>query len=77
MPSMLLGLKRDLRTEAAATVVPYEAYRVAQELRCDRYAECSAVTGELLDEVLEDIAIIGAKTTTEAGALNEPNCSIL
>ncbi|KAI9849771.1 MAG: hypothetical protein M1830_007088, partial [Pleopsidium flavum] len=48
IPVMLLGLKRDLRVEDEHTIYPQEAYRIAQEMRCDRYAECSAVTGELM-----------------------------
>ena len=28
-------------------VYPQEALRVAQEMRCDRYCECSALTGEV------------------------------
>ena len=47
-----------------------KGYRFAQEMRCDRYAECSAVTGELMREVMEDIARTAAKTTTEAGGLS-------
>lgn len=30
-------------------VYPQEALRIAQEMRCDRYCECSAVTGEVSD----------------------------
>ncbi|KAF5847511.1 hypothetical protein GGP41_000224 [Bipolaris sorokiniana] len=43
----------------------------AQQMLCDRYAECSALTGELCREVLEDIAKTSAKTTTEAGAKSQ------
>ena len=50
---------------------------MAQEMRCDCYAECSAVTGELLSEVFEDMARIAAKTTTKQGALREPSCRIM
>lgn len=46
-------------------------------MRCDRYAECSALTGELMKEVFEDIARTAAKTTTEAGGLSEDSCVIL
>ncbi|MCJ1398475.1 hypothetical protein MMC11_001675 [Xylographa trunciseda] len=77
IPVMLLGLKRDLRVECDGIIYPQEAYRIAQEMRCDRYAECSAVTGEFMNEVFEDIARLAAKTTTERGALSEPACSMM
>ncbi|KXL51323.1 hypothetical protein M433DRAFT_140772 [Acidomyces richmondensis BFW] len=48
-------------------VYPQEALRVAQEMRCDRYCECSALTGELCREVFEDIAKTAVMTTTEMG----------
>lgn len=82
MPVMVLGLKRDLRREWTDTdkssVMPQEALRVAQEMRCDRYAECSAVTGELCHEVLEDVARTAARTTTEKGAKTQgTDCVIM
>ncbi|KAI6914688.1 hypothetical protein D0869_16271 [Hortaea werneckii] len=46
---------------------PQEALRIAQEMRCDRYCECSALTGELFREVVEDLARTAALTTTEQG----------
>lgn len=46
-------------------------------MRCDRYAECSALTGELMNEVFEDIARTAAKTTTDAGGLSTPICVII
>lgn len=48
-----------------------KAYRIAQELHCDRYAECSATTGELMAEAFEDIAALAAKTITENEAGQE------
>ena len=54
-----------------------KGYRIAQEMRCDRYAECSALTGELMDEVSEDIARTAAKTTTEAGGLSSGGCGLM
>ena len=78
MPVMLLGLKRDLRKEEEGMIWPQEAYRIAQEMRCDRYAECSAVTGELMHEVFEDIAKVAAKTTTAAGGQSQGStCTIM
>ena len=47
-------------------------------MRCDRYAECSALTGELMREVFEDIARVAALTTTEKGGQSEgPGCLVL
>ncbi|KIY03646.1 uncharacterized protein Z520_00337 [Fonsecaea multimorphosa CBS 102226] len=84
MPVMLLGLKRDERTEqrredgSFECVMPQEGLRAAQEMHCDRYAECSALTGELMWEVLEDITRTAARTTTEGGGLSRANsCSVM
>ncbi|KAI4106019.1 MAG: hypothetical protein L6R37_002382 [Teloschistes peruensis] len=77
VPVMLLGLKRDARVEELGVIYPQEGYRIAQEMRCDRYAECSAVTGELISEVFEDIARTAAKTKTEAGGLTQGGCTLM
>ncbi|CAG8295267.1 unnamed protein product [Penicillium olsonii] len=78
LPVMMLGLKRDLRREGEGIIYPQEGYRIAQELRCDRYAECSAVTGELLAETFEDLARLAAMTTTEEGGQSAgTSCVIL
>jgi len=74
IPVMVLGLKRDLRNEEDGVIYPQEGLKVAQDLRCDRYAECSATTGELMNQVIEDIARTAAKTTTEAGGLSQGGC---
>ncbi len=73
---MLLGLKRDLRSEddPNGIIYPQEGYRIAQEMRCDRYLECSAITGELVHEVFEDICRTAAKSTKEGGGLSEGGC---
>lgn len=84
-PVMLLGLKRDLRTDEideqtgeTRCVMPEEGFKAAVEMRCDKYAECSAVTGELLWEAVEDITRVAAKTTTEGGGLSQENsCCIM
>ncbi|KZF25278.1 P-loop containing nucleoside triphosphate hydrolase protein [Xylona heveae TC161] len=78
LPIMLLGLKRDLRVVDENTIYPQEAHRIAQEMRCDRYAECSAVTGELIFEVFEDIARTAAMTSKKpGGGLSEgPTCTV-
>ena len=77
IPIMLLGLKRDLRVEEEGVIIPQEGHRIAAEMRADQYAECSAMTGELMNEVFEDIARRAAKTTTEAGGMGEMNCGIM
>lgn len=46
-------------------------------MRCDRYGECSAMTGELVHEVFEDIARTAAKTKTEAGGLSAGGCVLM
>ena len=58
-------------------ITPLKGLRIAQEMRCDRYAECSAVTGELLREVMEDIAKTAAKTTTQSGGQSEGGCHLM
>ncbi|KAF2278884.1 P-loop containing nucleoside triphosphate hydrolase protein [Westerdykella ornata] len=88
LPVMVLGLKRDLRREwteeekkdggRGESTMPQEGLAVAQELLCDRYAECSALTGELCREVLEDVAKTCAKTTTVKGAKSAgANCLVM
>ena len=54
-----------------------QSYRIAQELRCDRYAECSAVTGELLAETFEDVVRLAGMTTTEKGGQTEGGCIVM
>ncbi|KAI9934312.1 hypothetical protein ASPWEDRAFT_38152 [Aspergillus wentii DTO 134E9] len=77
IPIMMLGLKRDLRVDGEGLIYPQESYRIAQELRCDRYAECSAVTGELLAETFEDLARLAGMTTTTTGGQTNGGCTIL
>ncbi|PYH40251.1 putative Rho-like small GTPase [Aspergillus saccharolyticus JOP 1030-1] len=76
IPIMVVGLKRDLRVESEGVIYPQESYRIAQELRCDRYAECSAVTGELLAETFEDIARMAGMTLTAAGGQSKGGCVV-
>jgi len=64
---MVLGLKRDLRKEwtdeeksaygKGESVMPQEGLGIAQRMRVDRYAECSALTGELCREVVQDVVM--------------------
>ncbi|KAF1837701.1 P-loop containing nucleoside triphosphate hydrolase protein [Decorospora gaudefroyi] len=81
LPVMVLGLKRDLRRQWRRTgggdgakgesVMPHEGVQLAQSMLCDLYAECSAQTGELCREVLEDVARTCAKSTTVGGAKSQ------
>ena len=41
------GIGEDDVLNGRRMVYPQEALRVAQEMRCDRYCECSAVTGDV------------------------------
>lgn len=65
------------RKGKGSSVMPQEGLNTAQELLCDRYAECSALTGELCREVLEDVAKLCARTTTEKGAKSEGGCVVM
>ncbi|KOS21837.1 GTP-binding protein rhoA [Escovopsis weberi] len=79
LPIIVLGLKRDLRSEQDPNgiIYPHDAYRAAQEIRADRYVECSAVTGELVRLAFEDICKTAVGTTTARGGQSEGGCTIL
>ncbi|KAK4166677.1 GTP-binding protein RHO4 [Cladorrhinum sp. PSN259] len=79
LPLLVLGLKRDLRSEddPNGIIYPQEAYAKAQEMRADKYMECSAVTGELMTEVFDDICATALKTTTDAGGQSEGGCVMM
>jgi Ras family protein A len=79
VPILLLGLKRDLRSETDPNgiIYPQEAYRIAQEMRCDKYMECSAVTGELVAEVFEDICRTAALCAEDKGGRSEGGCQVM
>jgi Ras family protein len=79
LPLVVLGLKRDLRSETDPNgiIYPQEAYRIAQEMRTDRYVECSAVTGELLKPAFEDICATAVDTTTAAGGQTPGGCALM
>lgn len=74
-----MGLKRDLRTEddPNGTLYPQEAYRVASEMRVDKYMECSAVTGELLQLAFEEICQMAVMTTTAEGGQSDGGCRVM
>jgi Rho family protein len=63
VPIILVGLKKDLRTDRNAIedvrkrssrfVDPQEAENIARQIGARRYLECSALTGEGVDDVFE------------------------
>jgi Ras homolog gene family, member A len=64
-------------TDPNGVIYPQEAYRVAQEMRADRYVECSAVTGELVQMAFEDICSTAVKTrSAKGGGQSEGGCTI-
>ena len=79
IPVLVLGLKRDLREENnPASIFPHEGATIAQDMRCDKYCEGSAITGELGDLVFKDIAETAAGTlTAQGGRTPGPDCTIL
>ncbi|KAI2632104.1 P-loop containing nucleoside triphosphate hydrolase protein [Hypoxylon sp. NC1633] len=79
LPIIVVGLKRDLRSESDpnGTIYPQEAYKVSQEMRVDKYVECSAVTGELLKLAFEEICNAATKTVAADGGLSEGGCVIV
>lgn len=59
-------------------VLPEEGLQIAQEMRADRYAECSALTGELCKEVFQDIVQMAVGTTKGAGGgKTEQACAVM
>ncbi|KAK6826049.1 hypothetical protein PG990_002637 [Apiospora arundinis] len=78
LPIIVLGLKRDLRSETDPNgiIYPQEAYRVSQEMRADKYVECSSVTGELFKLAFEEICSTAMKTRTADGGQSEGGCVI-
>lgn len=79
LPLAVLGLKRDLRVEddPNGTIYPQEAAAVASAMRADRYAECSAVTGELLQLAFEEICQMAAMTSTAEGGQSAGGCCVM
>jgi GTPase SAR1 family protein len=79
LPIVILGLKRDLRSETDpnGVIYPQEGYQVAQAMRADRYVECSAETGELLGMAFHDICMTAAATRSGNGfGLDDQGCSV-
>ncbi|PHH71308.1 hypothetical protein CDD82_6592 [Ophiocordyceps australis] len=78
LPIIIAGLKRDLRCESDpnGVIYPQEAYQMAQAVRADRYVECSALTGELVELAFEDICRTAFKTLREPGGQSEGACLV-
>ncbi|KAF7533870.1 hypothetical protein G7Z17_g13449 [Cylindrodendrum hubeiense] len=79
LPLIVLGLKRDLRSEKDPNgiIYPQEAYQVSQAMRADRYVECSAVTGELLKLAFEDLCKTAMAPMSASGNQGEGACSVM
>lgn len=79
IPILILGLKRDLRSETDPNgiIYPQEAYQAAQSMRVDRYMECSAMTGELVKLAFEDICTTAVKTRSASGGQSEGGCVVM
>ncbi|KAI1245286.1 hypothetical protein MGN70_012176 [Eutypa lata] len=79
LPVIVVGLKRDLRSEddPNGIIYPQEGYKVSQEMRADKYVECSAITGELLKLAFEEICKTAAQTVTDEGGQSEGGCTLL
>ncbi|KAI0469287.1 P-loop containing nucleoside triphosphate hydrolase protein [Xylaria cf. heliscus] len=79
IPIIVVGLKRDLRSETDPNgiIYPQEGYKVSQAMRADKYVECSAVTGELLKLAFEEICKTAAQTKSEAGGQSEGGCRLM
>ncbi|OIW27236.1 P-loop containing nucleoside triphosphate hydrolase protein [Coniochaeta ligniaria NRRL 30616] len=79
LPVLVLGLKRDLRSESDPNgiIYPQEGHQAAQEMRADMYMECSAQTGELLPQVFEDICRRAMKTASSEGGQSDGGCCLM
>lgn len=79
LPVLVLGLKRDLRSESDPNgiIYPQEGHQAAQEMRADMYMECSALTGELLPQVFEDICRRAMKTASSEGGQSDGGCTLM
>ncbi|KAI1266162.1 P-loop containing nucleoside triphosphate hydrolase protein [Xylariaceae sp. FL1019] len=79
VPVVVVGLKRDLRSDDDPNkpIYPQEGYRSSQEIRADKYVECSAVTGELLKLAFEEICRTAIETVSESGGQGEGGCAVI
>lgn len=84
VPIILVGLKKDLRNDpltieevrkrSSHIVLAPEAEAVARQIGARRYVECSALTGEGVDDVLE----VATRASLLAIAEDEPaKCCII
>jgi Ras homolog gene family, member A len=58
-------------------VMPEEGLQAAREMRLDRYAECSALTGELMWEATQDLTKMAAQTTVDSGDYASEMCRVM
>jgi hypothetical protein len=58
-------------------IYPQEGYKISQDMRADKYVECSAVTGELLKLAFEEICTTAVHATSEAGEQTDGGCTLL
>lgn len=58
-------------------VMPEEGLQAARHMGADRYAECSARTGELMYEVVEDLTKMAAKSTVDDGRQDASSCAVM
>lgn len=79
LPLLVLGLKRDLRSEddPNGVIYPQEGYQTAQALRADKYMECSAATGELVGLAFEEICGTAVKAASAEGGQSEGGCLVM
>lgn len=67
---------RTTETTQYECVMPEEGLQAAREMRLDRYAECSALTGELMWEATQDLTKMAAETTVDKGDYASEMCAV-
>jgi hypothetical protein len=68
------GQERDWEFEC---VMPQEGLQAARDMGADLYAECSALTGELMWEAVEDMTKMAAKAAVEAQKEANSSCVVM
>jgi len=78
-PYIIIGLKKDFRNSDSqmVEVSPEEGRELAHQLRAEGYFECSAKTGEGVDEVFNATIQIGVQNELKAQMnLKKPKCAL-